>query len=43
MLRLLKVAAIGVVVLAASDTGGAADLLQLRVLSSRPDMVTGDT
>ena len=42
MLRCFKVlAAIGVVVLTASDAGRAADGLQLRVLSSRPEMVTG--
>src|SRR4030095_1865702 len=42
MLRCFKVvAAIGVVVLAASDAGSGADGLQLRVLSSRPEMVTG--
>jgi Tannase-like family of unknown function (DUF6351) len=35
------VAAISVVVLAATYVGGAADQLQLRVLSSRPEMVTG--
>jgi len=35
------VAAISVVVLAATHVGGAADGLQLRVLSSRPEMVTG--
>ena len=34
-------AAISVVVLAATHVGGAADGLQLRVLSSRPEMVTG--
>jgi len=42
MLRSCKiVAAIGVVVLAATDAGRAADGPQLRVLSSRPEMVTG--
>jgi len=35
------VAALSVVVLAATHVGGAADRLQLRVLSSRPEMVTG--
>ena len=42
MLRWFKVvAAIGVVALATSDWGSAASGLQLRVLSSRPEMVTG--
>ena len=42
MLRRFKVlAAIGVTVLAATSAGDAADGLQLRVLSSRPDLVTG--
>src|SRR6185503_6417160 len=42
MLRCFKVvAAISVVVLAAPHVGGAADQLQVRVLSSRPEMVTG--
>src|SRR5262245_10428166 len=42
MLRCFKVvAAIGVVVIAATDAGRAADGLQLRVLSSRPETVTG--
>ena len=39
--RCQRVAAIAVFVLAAMSTGRAADQLQLRVLSSRPDMVTG--
>ena len=39
--RLSLLAAIGVVVLAASGVTGAADGVQLRVLSSRPEMVTG--
>jgi Tannase-like family of unknown function (DUF6351) len=39
--RLGLVAAMGVVIFAAAKTGGAADGLQVRVLSSRPDMVTG--
>ena len=42
MLRRFRVlAAIGVTVLAATSAGDAADGLQLRVLSSRPDLVTG--
>src|SRR3954467_10918085 len=42
MLRRFRlVAAIAVVVLAAANPGRAADALQLRVLSSRPDMVSG--
>src|SRR3954463_16435106 len=42
MLRRFRlVAAIAVVVLAAANAGRAADGLQLRVLSSRPDMVSG--
>src|SRR5258705_7678055 len=39
--RFQLVAAIAVFVLAATNAGRAADQLQLRVLSSRPDMVTG--
>ena len=42
MLRRLRLlGAIALIVLAATGSGGAADGLQLRVLSSRPDMVTG--
>jgi len=41
MRGLRLIAAIAVLVLAAANAGRAADQLQLRVLSSRPDMVTG--
>jgi hypothetical protein len=41
LLRFRFVAAIVIAVLAATGAGRAADGLQLRVLSSRPDMVTG--